>query len=180
MIPAPEPGRSAKEILRRRARALAAEPPRGESGAGTLAVLEFGLADERYALELGYVRGAHPLDHLTPVPCTPEFVAGILNVRGRIVAVIDLKRFFDLPARGIGNQHRVVVVHHQDVELGILADFIAGTREIPAGSLAPALPTLTGIQAEYVKGITGERLVVLDAARILGDPKLIVDETPNG
>jgi purine-binding chemotaxis protein CheW len=67
-------------------------------------------------------------------------------------------------------------VRGNDLEFGLLADVIVGVRTIPVGSLQPSLPTLTGIRADYLKGVTAERLVVLDLDRILADPKIIVHE----
>ena len=141
-----------------------------------LEVLEFRLAQERYALEDRWVQEVCPLKELTPLPCTPPFVLGIVNVRGRILPVLDLKKFFDLPEQGLTDLHRIILVRGNDLELGLLADVIVGVRSIPADSLQPSLPTLTGIRGEYLKGVTAERLVVLDLARILADPKIIVHE----
>ena len=116
------------------------------------------------------------MKELTPLPCTPPFVLGIVNVRGRILPVLDLKKFFDLPEKGLTDLHRIILVRGNDLELGLLADVIVGVRSIPADSLQPSLPTLTGVRSDYLKGVTAERLVVLDLARILADPKIIVHE----
>ena len=166
----------AKEVLRARAQALARKPERPPVADTTLELLEFSLAQERYALEDRYVQEVHPLKELTPLPCTPPFMLGIVNVRGRILPVLDLKKFFDLPEKGLTDLHRIILVRGNNLELGLLADVIVGVRSVPADSLQPSLPTLTGIRAEYLKGVTAERLVVLDLARILADPKIIVDE----
>jgi purine-binding chemotaxis protein CheW len=165
----------AARILHERARSLART--RLEPVAGTrLEVLEFRLAAERYAVESRHVRGVYPLRDLTPLPCTPRFVLGIVNVRGRIVPVLDLKKFFDLPERGLTDLHRVVLVQGGELELGLLADVIVGIRQIAPESLQPSLPTLSGIRAEYLKGIAEEQLVVLALERLLTDPKIIVHE----
>jgi len=103
-------------------------------------------------------------------------VLGIVNVRGRITPVIDIKKFFDLPDKGLTDLHRVILVRGNGLELGLLADAIAGVRSILVDSLQPSLPTLTGIRGTYLKGVTAERLVVLDLARILADPKIMVHE----
>lgn len=166
----------AAQILRARARALARPPDHAPAAATWLDVLEFRLAQERYGLEIRYVREVHPLKDLTPLPCTPPFVLGIVNVRGRILPVLDLKKFFDLPEQGLTDLHRIILVEGNDLELGLLADATVGVRSIPADTLQPSLPTLTGIRSEYLKGVTAERLVVLDAARMLADPKIIVHE----
>jgi purine-binding chemotaxis protein CheW len=139
-------------------------------------VLEFRLAQERYAVESRYVREVHPLKDLTPLPCTPPFVVGIVNVRGRIVPVLDLKKFLELPEKGLTDLHRIILVRGEDFEVGVLADVIVGVRSIPVHSLQPSLPTLTGVRIEYLKGVTAERLVVLDLKRVLGDPRIIVND----
>jgi purine-binding chemotaxis protein CheW len=164
------------ETLRARARALA-RPSAHTPAVGTLLeVLEFRLAHESYAIETRYVREVYPLKDLTPLPCTPAFVLGIVNVRGRIVPVFDLKSFFDLPEQGLTDLHRIILIEGNEMELGLLADVTVGVRSIPADSLQPSLATFTGIRSEYLKGVTAERLVVLDVARLLADPKIIVHD----
>ena len=166
----------ADRILRARAQVLA-RAPRPAPVAGTmLELLEFRLATERYALESRHVEEVHPLRELTPLPCPPPFILGIVNVRGRILPVMDLKKFFDLPERGVTDLHRIILVRGQGLELGLLADVIVGVRSVAAESLQPSLPTLTGIRADYLKGVSEERLVVLDLDRLLSDPKIIVHE----
>jgi purine-binding chemotaxis protein CheW len=166
----------AERILRARAKALATSTRQSLNGSAMLELLEFRLASERYALETRHVQDVHPLRDLTPLPCTPAFVLGIVNVRGRILPVLDLKKFFDLPEHGLTDLHRIILVRGNDLEFGLLADVIVGVRRVAAVSLQPSLPTLTGIRAEYLKGIGEDRLVVLDVERILADPKLIVHE----
>lgn len=168
-------GTEAGRILRERAQALARVPP--PAAAETiLEVLEFGLASERYAIERRYVQEVHPLRDLTPLPGTPAFILGIVNVRGRIVPVLDLKKFFELPERGLTDLHRTIIVRGHDLEIGLLADVIIGISGVPTESLQPSLPTLTGIRADYLRGVTDRRLVVLAIERILSDPKIIVHE----
>jgi purine-binding chemotaxis protein CheW len=165
-----------QRILRERAQALARVPPDAVSLVTTLELLEFRLASERYALEARHVHEVHPLRELTPLPCTPEFVLGIVNVRGRILPVLDLKKFFQLPDQGLTDLHRIIHLRGNDLEMGLLADVIVGVRRIPLDRVQPSLPTLTGIRAEYLKGVSDERLVILDIDRLLSDPKIIVHE----
>jgi purine-binding chemotaxis protein CheW len=164
----------ARQVLRARARALARPPEHAPVAETWIELLEFTLAHERYAVETRYAREVYPLKDLTPLPCTPPFVLGIVNVRGHILSVLDLKKFFDLPEPGLTDLHRIILV--RDHELGLLADVIVGVRSIPLESLQPSLPTLTGIRGDYLKGVTADRLVVLDLPRILADPKIIVHE----
>jgi purine-binding chemotaxis protein CheW len=166
----------AERILRARAKTLATPARRSSPAGAMLELLEFRLASERYALETRHVRDVHPLRDLTPLPGTPAFVLGIVNVRGRILPVLDLKKFFDLPERGLTDLHRIILVQGNDLEFGLLADVIVGVHSVAADTLQPSLPTLTGIRAEYLKGIGEDRLVVLEVERILADPKIIVHQ----
>jgi purine-binding chemotaxis protein CheW len=175
----PTPGEQ-QIILRARARALAREPEWERVTGGALEVLEFLLAYEAYGIEPRYVREVYPLKELTPLPCTPPFVRGIINVRGQILSVIDLKKFFDLPEKGLTDLNQVIVVQGDAMAFGILADAILGVRSIPLEGIQPSLPTLTGIRAAHLKGVTSERLVILDAAKLLADPTLIVFEEVEG
>ena len=167
-------------ILRGRARALARPTEHLPAAETLLEVLEFRLAQERYAVETRYVREVAPLKELTPLPCTPSFVLGIVNVRGQIVPVFDLKKLFDLPEEGLTDLHRIIIVRGNNLELGLLADLTLGVRSIPLSSLQSSLPTLTGIRGDYLKGVTAEGLVVLDLARLLADPRIIVNEDVEG
>ncbi len=170
----------AAAILRERARALARPAAAAAPEAQTIELLEFALAAERYAVETRRVGEVQPLRALTPLPGTPPFVRGIVNLRGRILPVFDLKKFFGLPEVGLTDLHRIVVVQGADFELGLLADQVIGVRTMPRAALQPSLPTLTGIGAEFLLGVSAERLVVLDLERILTDAKLLVHDEVDG
>jgi purine-binding chemotaxis protein CheW len=178
----PEPDNQRTDIaavLQARAQALARRAEPAESGQ-TLEVLEFRLASERYAMETRYVRAVHPLRNLSPLPCTPAFVTGVVNLRGHIVPVLDLKKFFGLPEQGLTDLHRVILVGDGDFEFGLLADVDVGMRAIPADRIQPAPVTLDGVGADYLKGVMPDGLVLLDMATILADPRILVDESPEG
>ena len=170
-----------KRVLRERAQALArVDAAAVAADADVLELLEFRLAAERYAVETRYVVEVHPLRELTPLPGTPAFVRGIVNLRGRILPVFDLKKFFDLPEQGLTDLHRIIVVRGHELELGLLADTVATVRTLPRAALQPSLPTLSEIGAEYLMGVSEERIIVLDLARILTDPKIVVNDEVDG
>jgi purine-binding chemotaxis protein CheW len=173
---APSPEEKGK-ILRARARLLAAAGKAEATPAHLLLeVVEFVLGPEHYGIESCHIRDIHPLSEFTPLPCTPAFVLGLVNVRGQILSVIDLKKFFDLPEKGLSDLNKIIIIHANHMELGILADVILGVRSLALEELQPALPTLTGIRAEYLKGITKDPMVVLDVEKILSDEKILVNE----
>ncbi len=167
-------------VLMARAQALGRVPDPAETPGEHLDVVEFVLAHERYAVETRHVREVAPLENLTPLPCTPAFVLGIVNLRGEILSVIDIKKFFELPEQGLTDLNRIIVLQSEGMLFGILADAIAGVRRIPAAAIQPSLPTLTGIREAYLLGVTPGRLVILDAERLLTDESMIVQEQVAG
>ncbi len=163
------------KILKERSRVLAREPEEKEAGE-TVEFLEFSLAHERYGLETLFIREVYPLKEYTPLPCTPPFVFGLINVRGQILSIIDIRKFFELPEKGLSDLNQVIILHNGRMEFGILADEIIGVRLHSSDQLAPTLPTLTDIREKYLKGITEDRIIILDATKLLADPNMIVHE----
>ncbi len=163
-------------VLEERARASAREPAREEAVGEDIEVLQFTLAHESYAVASEHVREVCPLEELTPLPCTPPFVLGIVNLRGEILSVVDIKKFFDLPDKGLTDLNKVIVLESENMSFCIVADAIGSVRSIRRTSIQPPLPTLTGIREDYLHGVTAERVVILDAEKLLSDEKLIVNE----
>jgi purine-binding chemotaxis protein CheW len=167
-----------QKILRQRAQLLAEKSiSRTVAAQSRLEIVEFTLASEHYGIEVGYISGIHPLHELTAVPCTPKFVLGLANIRGQILPIVDIKKLFDLPEGGLTDLNKVICVRANEIELGILADAIVDVRWISVTGLSSSLPTLTGIRAEYLKGVTEDSLVMLDVAKILSDENIIVDKS---
>jgi purine-binding chemotaxis protein CheW len=169
-----EPAHAAR-VLRARAEALAAQPP-AAADHEQLEIIEFLLAEERYGVATALVREVCPLLELTPVPCTPGYVLGIIDVRGEFVSVIDVKRFFDLAEQGLSDLNKVIVLAAGGMAFGILADTIVSVRTIARADLQAPPPTLTAVRSEYLLGVTGEHLALIDAEKLLGDSSLIVNE----
>jgi purine-binding chemotaxis protein CheW len=164
------------EILKARTKTLAREVKEEKLDLEYMAVVEFMLANERYGIELNKISEVYPLKDLTPMPCTPPFILGIFNVRGQIQTIIDIKELFDLPDKELTDLNRVIIVNARRMEAGILADAILGIRSVPLSEIQPTLPTLTDIRAEYIKGVTGDQLILLDVEKIFSDKRIIVTE----
>ena len=160
--------------LKERARILSLEARSNEAGEEYIEIVEFLLAQERYGIETRHIREVYPLKELTPLPSTPPFVLGVVNARGRIVPVVDIKTIFGLPDRGLTDLNKLIIVRVNGMELGLLADTIVGVQRVPLQGIQPSLPTLSGIRANYLKGVTKERLVIIDAEKMLLDEQLLV------
>lgn len=171
----PTPEKKA-ELLKERARLLAQTTgPQQEEG-DFLEVTVFMLADERYAVELSHIRDVYALKEITPIPCTPSFVAGIVNVRGQILPVVDLKRFFSLPQQNRADLKHILIIHSGQNELGLMADAVVGIQSVPVATIQTSFFNPTNGRGMYVKGITFDPLIILDAAKILSDRRIVVDE----
>lgn len=164
------------DVLKTRARELGQESEMAVATEDVLSVVEFELAGERYAFPLAAVREVIHLRELTLVPCTPAFIRGIINLRGDVRIVIDLKTFFRLPDAGLTELNKVLLVQHGEVQLGVLADAVHGVLQLQVKELQPAPPTLAGVGADYVRGVTRDDLIVLSPELILADKRLLVDD----
>ncbi len=165
-----------RRILRARAQKLARRPESDTEGRESTAVIEFTLAHERYAAEVEYVREVYPFKELTSVPCTPSFILGVINVRGQVLSVMDVKEFFDLPPRGVDANTRVLILENDDMELGLLADSVVGDVAIPVEAIQSDIRSTSGPKGQYIKGITKDRLILLDVNKLLSDDAIVVQE----
>ena len=165
-----------RHILQTRALTLAQEASSGEDLEDVIEVLEFALAYERYAVETQYVNQVAMLEQLIPLPCTPDFVLGVVNLRGAILPVLDLKNFFELPVKGLTDLNKIIVLQSEKILFGILADEIVGVRNILLRDVQSSLPTLTGVRKDYLRGVTPERVTLLDAEKLLTSEKIVVQQ----
>ena len=101
---------------------------------------------------------------------------GIVNVRGQILSVVNLKKFFGLPEKGLGQLNKLIILRNERMEFAILADEILGARTLAVDAIQASPSTLSGIGATYLRGVTVERVIILDAEKILGDEKIIVHQ----
>jgi len=165
-----------KELMRVRAQELSIEIEETEERSDTIDVVEFELAHERYGIESKWVKEVFPLKDLTPMPCTPGFILGITSIRGQIIPVMDIKTFFDLPSSGITNLNRLMIIRGDDLQIGILADIIESVRELEKSEIHEKPGAKADKRHDYIKGVTQDHLIILDAKKILTDPGIKVNE----
>ena len=165
------------EILRMRALSLAKREDVDAADEPQMTVVEFRLDDETYALEAQYVSEVFTLRELTPVPGTPPFVIGIVNVRGEIISINDLRQLLGLRPAETSQLRKVVVLQDDHMRFGIAVDSLDGACRIPVRELQPPPTITTGTQREYVKGVTTDNIFVLGGDRLLQDHTLRVDAT---
>jgi purine-binding chemotaxis protein CheW len=168
-----------RSLLKSRAQTLALRKNDERGQQEHVEIIVFRLAYETYGIETAFVREVYPLTDMTTLPGTPPYVIGIINVRGMIVSIIDLKIFFNLPEKGLGELNKVIILCNEQMEFGVLADVVEGTQSVALNDIMAAPPSVTGIGKKYLKGVTKEHIVLLDAESILNDNTIIVNEEVN-
>lgn len=173
---AERPPEEVARILRERAAALARPLEEAVPPAEVVELLVFSLAGERYGIETAHVLEVVPLRELTPVPCTPPFVLGVVNHRGRILPVLDFRRLLELAADGVAEGSRVVAAEAGGMTFGVYADAVAGTVRVGAHEVGPPPLTLAADRRTWIRGVTGEMVAVLDLDAVARDPRIVVND----
>jgi len=121
-------------------------------------MMVFELDGEEYAVPLTELQSVILIPEITPIPNAPEFITGVLNLRGKVVVVIDLEKRFDLVRENKIQPKHIIVVEIQDNLYGVLVDEVREVLQIPKSSIRPT-PDLvsTKIKADYLEGV-----IVLD------------------
>src|SRR5438132_7750146 len=130
----------------------------------------FQLGAELYGVEISRVHEIIRLQAVTRVPRTPTFVEGVINLRGKVIPVVDLRRRFGLPTAEHTRASRIVVVEIGDQVVGIIVDGVSEVLRVSSGTIEPPSPVVAGVDSEYIHGIAKlpERLVILlDLDRVL-------------
>lgn len=182
--PAVRNAQSEIELLERRARALAQRPTEEAAEGETLRLVTFPLGEERYGLEITLVQEVQPLGPQiwSHVPCTPEFIVGAANIRGRIHSVMDIGRFLGLSSRPLSETAHVLLVRVEDqggegeMEVSILADDMPQVAVVPLTDVQPPSATVSPQAQEFVRGVTEDMLIVLNLERLLSHSGIVVNE----
>lgn len=133
-------------------------------------VLSFYLKDELYAIDIISAKEVVRPAAITRVPNVPKFVVGVMNLRGEIVPIFDIRSFFGVEQEKKSEGKRIIITDISGSLLGICVDKIFGTYDVSADDVQPHLSTIKGVVAEYTKGQIkrGEDIVVfLDLKKVL-------------
>lgn len=167
---------AATTILRARAKVLARKPESPEAESARMELLEFRMGTERWGVELSLVREVEFLEKLAAIPCTPWFILGVIQLRGRIVAVNDLRLMLHLPVDAEVRKPKVVLLGDANRELAIVADVVIGTLAISRDKIGPAPATAGATKQHYVLGVAPGPVAILDGRKLLEEPSMRVNE----
>ena len=160
-------------IWARRAAQLAEMPPQEDESEHIQLVL-FRLGREIYGVNAQHVFDIRPAELITHVPRIPDWVTGVVNLRGRVLSVVDLRRFFGLPRAGsadgrhpadgkypdedtgsksVEETHHLIVVETPDMEIALLTDEVLTIEALPTSQIRDTAGTVRGLRPEYVRGV---------------------------
>ncbi|MBU8877853.1 chemotaxis protein CheW [Bacillus sp. FJAT-29790] len=126
-------------------------------------LIVFQLKEKEYAIPVNQVRSIEKVQHITRVPRTEKFVKGVINLRGVITPIIDLRSRFELEEESYSDHTRVIIVGFNDMEVGFIVDLANDVIDIPASSIEPPPEIVGAVEAEYINGVVklGKRLLIL-------------------
>ena len=166
-------------LWRRRAIELSEAPDRDLEPGELLTLVQLRLGADRYAVPITSVREILRVGRLTPVGAAPAFVLGVINLRGVIMTVLDLRVFFGLEPGPVGAEARIIIAEGGGMAVGILVEQVEEIVDLPAALVKPPLTPAKGMVEDYVVGIAahgGQMVVLIDLEKVLSNPRIIVDE----
>jgi purine-binding chemotaxis protein CheW len=135
----------------------------------------FNLAEESYAVDINMVREIIQLQPVTRVPGTPLSVEGVINLRGSVIPIVDLRKRFQLKAVERNKETRIVVVSCKGAEVGVIVDSVAEVLRIPVDSIEPSSNVFTDEHLEHLLGIvklSGRLVILLDMDQVLSKQEI--------
>ena len=132
--------------------------------------LTFHLAGEDYGIEIQYVIEIIGIQKITDVPDLPAFIRGVINLRGKVIPVMDVRARFHLPNRDYDERTCIIVVNIDDTEVGLVVDEVSEVSDIPAKNVEPPPRTGKGAGGQYIQGmgkINDSVKILLDVHKLL-------------
>jgi purine-binding chemotaxis protein CheW len=160
-------------ILEERARNLAQQEIDTHDGQDE-EILVFRLGDGGYSMPARFVQEVQPLTRYTPLPSTPPFIVGLVNVRGKILTALDIRPLLDIAQTNPKSQAFLLIVSANGVQIGILADVVVEVRHGDL-NLSPALSTTAGRGVTWVRGVDQDLNLLIDPPVLLADPRIAIN-----
>ena len=138
--------------------------------------LTFFLAQEEYGIEILKVHEIIGMMPITRVPRTPDFILGVINLRGKVIPIVDLRLKFSMAAKDADEETCIIVVRVNGVQMGILVDKVSEVRDIASGDIEDAPSFGADVQTDYIMGIgksEGKVKLLLDIDKVLSSQEVL-------
>ena len=132
----------------------------------------FFLDNEKYGIKVMQVQEVLRMTEIAPVPGAPDYVLGIINLRGNVVTVVDSRKRFGLPEKEADDATRIVIIEAGDQVVGILVDSVAEVVDLRANDIETAPNVGTDESSKYIQGVSSqgnELLILVDVDKLLSD-----------
>jgi len=140
-----------------------------------LQLVSFSLGEEEFAVDILKIQEIIRMADITAVPNSPGFVEGVINLRGKVIPVIDLRKRLGLTEGKRNNNTRIVVIAIKRSVVGFIVDSVSSVLRMPSSRVEPPPPMIAGIGSEYITGVgklDDRLLILLDADKVLGSPEI--------
>ncbi len=128
-----------------------------------LKVIIFKLKSEEYGVDVKQVKSIERMEHITRVPNTPPFVKGVINLRGVVIPIIDLRKRFGLELKDYNESTRIIIINVDEMEVGLIVDAANDVIDIPVSTIEPPPKVVGGVESIYLRGVAklSDRLLIL-------------------
>lgn len=148
------------------------EETQKKQDAELLQLVTFSIGEEEFGVDILKVQEIIRTMEITKVPRAPDFVEGVINLRGKVIPIIDLRKRFGLSARGHDKHTRIIVIEINNMIVGFVVDSVSEVLRIPASTVEPPPPVVSGLESEYISGVgklEDRLLILLDLNRLLSN-----------
>jgi purine-binding chemotaxis protein CheW len=135
-----------------------------------LQLVTFSIGGEEFGVEILTVHEIIRSMEITKVPNAPHFVEGVINLRGKVIPIVDLRRRFSLESRKHDKDTRIIVIEIKNMIIGFVVDSVSEVLRIPSSTVEPPPPVVAGIESEYISGVgklEDKLLILLDLDKLL-------------
>ena len=142
-------------------------------------VIVFQLMDKEYAISVDVVQGIEKMLSISRVPKTPSYVKGVLNLRGAVTPIVDLRARFGLDVKETDDSTRIIIVTLEDYDVGLIVDAANDVLDIPVESIEPQPEVVGSVEVDFISGVAKVEkrlLVMLNLDKVLEPIKRVTSD----
>jgi purine-binding chemotaxis protein CheW len=139
-----------------------------------LQLVTFKLGSEEFAVDILKVQEINKMMNITKIPNAPAFIEGVINLRGKIIPIVDLRKRLGFKDQDYDKSTRIIVVELDGLVLGFIVDSVSEVLRIPENTIEPPPTMIAGIESEYIEGVgkvDDRLLILLELKKIFSSPE---------
>ncbi|MEW5796057.1 MAG: chemotaxis protein CheW [Candidatus Zixiibacteriota bacterium] len=146
------------------------QPGAGSATSDELQLVSFNIGTEEFGVDILKVQEINRMVEITRVPQAPHYIEGVINLRGKVIPIVDLRKRFNLELKEHDKNTRIVVVDIGGTIMGMIVDSVSEVLRLPADTIEPPPDIVTGVNSEYIRGVAklDDRLLIfLDLSKVI-------------